>query len=65
MAAPICPICGRPVEAKDGNPLLPFCSERCRLLDLGEWLGGRRGIPADEPIPEPGPSTPDDSGVRH
>jgi endogenous inhibitor of DNA gyrase (YacG/DUF329 family) len=30
-----CPICRKPVET--GNPEFPFCSERCRLLDLGAW----------------------------
>jgi hypothetical protein len=30
-----CPICGKPV-APD-NPEMPFCSERCRLIDLGNW----------------------------
>jgi uncharacterized protein len=30
-----CPICGKPVERSD--PEMPFCSERCRLLDLGNW----------------------------
>ncbi|OFV96617.1 MAG: hypothetical protein A3H94_04435 [Acidobacteria bacterium RIFCSPLOWO2_02_FULL_60_20] len=38
-----CPICGRPVEISD--PHLPFCSERCRLLDLGNWASGRYAIP--------------------
>ena len=30
-----CPICRKPVER--GQPEYPFCSERCRLLDLGAW----------------------------
>jgi uncharacterized protein len=30
-----CPICRKPVE--EGAPDYPFCSERCRLLDLGAW----------------------------
>lgn len=30
-----CPICGRPVDA--GMPDFPFCSERCRLIDLANW----------------------------
>ncbi|MBI3933076.1 MAG: DNA gyrase inhibitor YacG [Acidobacteria bacterium] len=43
-----CPMCGRPVAVSE--PPLPFCSERCRLLDLGNWASGRYVIPA--PIPE-------------
>jgi endogenous inhibitor of DNA gyrase (YacG/DUF329 family) len=31
-----CPICGKPTIWKD-NPDRPFCSERCRILDLGKW----------------------------
>jgi endogenous inhibitor of DNA gyrase (YacG/DUF329 family) len=31
----ICPICKRPVTLAD--PFMPFCSERCKLIDLGEW----------------------------
>jgi endogenous inhibitor of DNA gyrase (YacG/DUF329 family) len=31
-----CPICGKPAQWKD-NPNRPFCSERCRIIDLGNW----------------------------
>jgi uncharacterized protein len=31
-----CPICKTPTES-DFHPEFPFCSERCRLLDLGSW----------------------------
>lgn len=30
-----CPICRKPTEF--GTPDFPFCSERCRLIDLGKW----------------------------
>lgn len=33
-----CPICGKPT-AWEGNPDRPFCSERCRIIDLGRWAG--------------------------
>jgi len=33
-----CPTCKKPVRAKD--PDFPFCSERCRLIDLGKWASG-------------------------
>ena len=39
-----CPICHTEVEW-EGNPFRPFCSERCRLLDLGSWAEGRYRIP--------------------
>jgi endogenous inhibitor of DNA gyrase (YacG/DUF329 family) len=33
-----CPICKKPV--KKDNPDFPFCSDRCRLIDLGKWASG-------------------------
>jgi endogenous inhibitor of DNA gyrase (YacG/DUF329 family) len=39
-----CPICQTQVSW-DGNPHRPFCSERCRLIDLGAWTEGRYRIP--------------------
>jgi endogenous inhibitor of DNA gyrase (YacG/DUF329 family) len=33
-----CPICHCEFES-DQSPALPFCSERCRTIDLGRWLG--------------------------
>jgi hypothetical protein len=34
-----CPICKQPV--KSGEPEFPFCSERCRVIDLGKWASGQ------------------------
>jgi uncharacterized protein len=31
-----------------GNPFRPFCSERCKLIDLGRWAGGEYRIPTQE-----------------
>jgi uncharacterized protein len=39
-----CSQCGRETEY-EGNPFRPFCSERCKLLDLGVWLSGAYRIP--------------------
>jgi endogenous inhibitor of DNA gyrase (YacG/DUF329 family) len=46
-----CPSCRRPTT-REGNPHRPFCSERCRLHDLGNWASERYRIPAppDEPF---------------
>jgi len=41
-----CPTCERPIEWAT-SPFRPFCSERCRLLDLGAWLTEKRGIAGD------------------
>ncbi len=35
-----CPICGKPLEYSSKNPWRPFCSERCKLIDLGAWAEG-------------------------
>ena len=42
-----CPTC-RKETAWENNPHRPFCSERCRLIDLGEWMEGRYRIPGQE-----------------
>jgi uncharacterized protein len=33
-----CPICKKVV--KSGDPEFPFCSDRCRTIDLGKWASG-------------------------
>ncbi len=35
-----CPIC-KGQAGSEGNPFRPFCSERCRLIDLDNWLSER------------------------
>ncbi len=42
-----CPQCRKPV-AWEGNLNRPFCSERCRLLDLGNWASENYRIASDE-----------------
>lgn len=44
-----CPTCRR--ETDWNGPFRPFCSERCRLIDLGAWLSEQRAIPG-ESVPE-------------
>jgi len=39
-----CPVCRREFE-KESSPAIPFCSERCRTIDLGRWLGESYGMP--------------------
>lgn len=33
-----CAICERPIELRPANPHFPFCSPRCKDVDLGRWL---------------------------
>jgi len=52
-----CPICDRVMNGQDKKdwPDLPFCSSRCRLIDLGRWLGESYRYakePEEEGIPE-------------
>ncbi len=46
----ICPICGKEVVWKRENRYRPFCSERCKLIDLGQWANEGYGIPDTEPL---------------
>lgn len=40
-----CPTCGRPVEWSEQSAYRPFCSDRCRLIDLGAWFSEQHKIP--------------------
>jgi hypothetical protein len=53
-----CPICGKHAEY-EGNAFRPFCSERCKLIDLGKWIEEQYRIPTNEPAtPERGEVSP-------
>lgn len=39
-----CPICGKPID----KAFRPFCSERCKTIDLGRWLGGEYRLQTNE-----------------
>lgn len=50
----LCPICRKQVQLND--PYMPFCSDRCRILDLANWADGKYVIPGlpeeDEGFPQ-------------
>ncbi|MBI1246432.1 DNA gyrase inhibitor YacG [bacterium] len=46
MAPLRCPTCGHEFESKY-TVAMPFCSERCRQIDLGKWLDEEQSIPVD------------------
>ena len=51
----ICPICKKK-EVQPGDPEFPFCSERCRIIDLGNWASEKYVISTPvrpEELPEP------------
>lgn len=45
MSRTKCPTCGVPVgNPREGNEAFPFCSKRCRTIDLGNWVDERYRI---------------------
>lgn len=42
-----CPICKKDVAPLDENAAFPFCTPRCKLVDLGAWLDGSYRIPGE------------------
>ncbi|MEX0587069.1 MAG: DNA gyrase inhibitor YacG [Pirellulales bacterium] len=46
-----CPICQQPFDPRS-SPAMPFCSVRCRQIDLGRWLGEDYGLPIESEDPE-------------
>jgi len=42
----VCPTCKKEA-VREGNPRFPFCSERCRLVDLGKWVNEEYRIPEE------------------
>lgn len=44
-----CPACRRPAEFGPGNRWRPFCSERCRSIDLGAWASESYRVPSQAP----------------
>lgn len=43
----LCPQCNQTTTLGSDNAWRPFCSERCKLLDLGEWFGERYTVPVE------------------
>jgi endogenous inhibitor of DNA gyrase (YacG/DUF329 family) len=56
-----CPTCGTTIDWSPASAWRPFCSERCKLIDLGAWLTEQHAIPG-EPVQEDDGGDPDASG---
>lgn len=50
-----CPTCRQPALFASTNPWRPFCSERCRTIDLGAWASESYRVAA---VPNPGDEDP-------
>ena len=48
----VCPQCGKASAWTQANPYRPFCSERCKLVDLGQWASEAYRIPTAQPEPD-------------
>ena len=44
----VCPACRQPCKYGPSNPWRPFCSARCKTIDLGRWLKESYRLPAEE-----------------
>lgn len=44
-----CPTCKRELEWSEAFPWRPFCSERCKMVDLGAWFAEERAIAGEPP----------------
>jgi endogenous inhibitor of DNA gyrase (YacG/DUF329 family) len=60
-----CPVCQRVLEGQSPRewPQFPFCSPKCKLVDLGRWLGEQYRIASDPDDEEVAPKT-DPPGVE-
>lgn len=56
-----CPTCGKKVEWKEQNKYRPFCSLRCKQIDLGAWAEEKYVIPAANPTDEHDEDMPPDT----
>lgn len=58
-----CPICKQPTDSQL-HPDFPFCSERCRTLDLGNWAS-ERYVVSEPVIDESAPEKPDPNETKN
>lgn len=47
MPTRTCPSCNNPLKEEAAAQFFPFCSQRCRTIDLGKWLDERYTLPAE------------------
>tara|TARA_B100001248_G_scaffold262562_1_gene259434 strand:+ start:10533 stop:10724 length:192 start_codon:yes stop_codon:yes gene_type:complete len=47
-----CPTCKKQSLYEEKNPFRPFCSKRCKMIDLGEWAQESYKLESKEPVSE-------------
>ena len=47
----VCPHCNAPNTWRDDNKYRPFCSYRCKLIDLGDWAAEKHRVPGEPADP--------------
>ena len=59
----VCPICKAKFDVKSAQDegIFPFCSERCKLVDLGKWLDGQYTIASEDTLDHDKADTSDDA----
>ncbi|MEZ5658666.1 MAG: DNA gyrase inhibitor YacG [Burkholderiaceae bacterium] len=53
-----CPGCGKRIRYRTDNPFRPFCSERCKMIDLGAWASEQYRVLGDSLESPPGDGEP-------
>ena len=48
---PRCPTCKAEIKPREENVAFPFCSPRCKAVDLGRWFTGSYRVPG-KPVPQ-------------
>lgn len=59
-----CPTCGKSVAWTPGNTWRPFCSRRCKIVDLGAWAAEKYRVPVLEDKDEPEDAAPGEPPAR-
>jgi endogenous inhibitor of DNA gyrase (YacG/DUF329 family) len=62
ILSPRCPICKEPVKPREENRAFPFCSPRCKQVELGKWLNEEYRVPTEEDDEDPGGAAPEEGG---
>jgi len=63
LSMPRCPACDKPVSL-EGLATAPFCSDRCRLIDLGRWLEESHALPVPATDPDEEDDEPPPNAIR-